>query len=76
MVYCTLEISKGLDIILEDISTTRGIPRVCGIKGNSTPAMKKKGQRKELLAATNIHQHKYNVLLSFQRFIPHIYLIC
>jgi hypothetical protein len=37
-VYCTLETSKGLDRILEDISATRGIPRVSGIKGNSTPA--------------------------------------
>jgi hypothetical protein len=44
MVYCTLETSKGLDIILEDISATRGIPRVSGIKGNSTPATKEKGQ--------------------------------
>jgi hypothetical protein len=43
MVYCTFETSKGLDRILEDISATRGIPRVSGIKGNSTPATKKKG---------------------------------
>jgi hypothetical protein len=36
--YCTLETSKGWDKILEDISATRGMPRVSGIKGNSTPA--------------------------------------
>jgi hypothetical protein len=42
MAYCTLETSKGLDRILEDMSATRGIPRVSGIKGNSTPATKDK----------------------------------
>jgi hypothetical protein len=28
--------------MLEDISATRGIPRVSGMKGNSTPATKEK----------------------------------
>jgi hypothetical protein len=36
--HCTLETSKGWDRMLEDISATRGMPRVSGIKGNSTPA--------------------------------------
>jgi hypothetical protein len=63
-----LEISRGRDRILEDISATRGTPWVSGMKGNSTPATaKKKVTMKEVnsiklsfLITENIKSHPHS----------------